>query len=259
MLSATLTRTISRYVPWAHVYNLLLEILDHQIRVVRGIPLLEAMASATEFRMLRIMILVSKYAYGIDLAGVDLLLGGMARFHATRQYQYLLHAINDIALYSFSLLHPGHRMLYEDWVGFDPSSGIRILRLLKVRETNQYYHLAEIVVRTMSALVCHALGVDIREVGATHLEYSQYQLSLSKVLARCEDEATTDLVFPSRRQRRRSSGIQRARAVAVSRARQEPMRVYRIFSISESWLYRAGVSIDEPLDVISSSESFVSI
>jgi len=115
----------------------------------------------------------------------------MARFHATRQCQYLLDAINDIALYSFSQLHPGHRMLYEDWVGFDPSSGIRILRLLKVRETNQYYHLAEIVVRTMSALVCHALGVDIREFGATHLEYSQYQLYLSKVLARCEDEATT--------------------------------------------------------------------
>ena len=85
MYVATRTRTISRYVPWAHVYNLLLEFLEHQIRVVRGIPLLEAMASATEFRMLRIMILVSKYAYGIDLTGVDLLLGGMARFHATRQ------------------------------------------------------------------------------------------------------------------------------------------------------------------------------
>ena len=150
-------------------------------------------------------------------------------------------------------------MLYEDWVGFDPSSGIRILRLLKVRETNQYYHLAEIVVRTMSALVCHALGVDIREFGATHLEYSQYQLSASKVLARCEDEASTDLVFPSRRQRRRSSGVQLARAVAVSRARQEPMRVHRIFSIFESWLYRAGANIDEPLDVISSSEYFVSL
>jgi len=60
MLLATRIRTISGYVPWAHVYILLLEILDHQIRVVRGIPLLEAMAFASEFRVLHIMILASK-------------------------------------------------------------------------------------------------------------------------------------------------------------------------------------------------------
>jgi len=91
-------------------------------------------------------------------------------------------------------------------------------------------------------------GVDIREYGATREEYSQYQLSLSKVLARCEEEATTDDVFQSRRQRRRSNRIPRRRA-AIS-ATQEPMRVHRVFSFAETWMYRGGVSIDEPLDVI---------